>query len=329
VCGTPVSIRARSVAENLREWFDSDETPTDFYQLLGKPRLHPSREELQDAIRSAYRTLHTLENHVEAGKLPRARALQRMIVEAEQVVGDQERWRDYDETLVAELRARYAAGAGGEASSWRRDNLGRWLARIQNVHPARIPGLVEAFLTAGCGPEDPPRVLAGGHLETAQAAVGQAGSRPPDRSVTEAGSNFGQTAVANGDRRAVVQPVHGPGRAGGMRREERRRAAVRGDVLPVAPSLRRGVGGQSGGQVLGSGVTVPSDVARPLPRILPATVGQAEGELPASSAEAAGTGADPGAAARALNNLLWMAGAAVVSAMVFGLIGMAIVLSRG
>jgi hypothetical protein len=313
------------VEETLRQWFDSDENPSDFYQLLGKPRLDPARDELLDAVRSAYRALHSIENHAASERLPRARLLQKMIVEAEQVIGAEAQWRSYNESLAARLRTQYVAGAGRDPSTWRMENLRLWLARTQNVHPSRVDELVASFV-APAGPADAERTVASSVLET----------------VKEAPSKSGVGGVA-GAGQAVARAAGTPGVRPARPVERHREGGGRSDAaIPVAapvapPAPRRGVRPSlpdSGGR----DVRRPPEVARSsearglstspssrssnpaLPTVAPPT---AERRPAVTSAAARAS-----LAARAWNNLLWTVATALVTALVFGGVGVAIVLSR-
>jgi hypothetical protein len=283
------------VEDNLRRWFDSDEDPSDFYELLGKPRLHPVREDLLEGLRAAYRAVHTFENNAPAARLPRARDLQRRLMEAEQVLGNDDEWRAYDQSLAGHLRMRYVAGAGRDPAKWRLENLRGWLAN-QSVHPARIEELVKSFVaeTSGSG-GDPDRTLASGLLETIKASTPVEPVPPPQqrsRPAAPAGSEAAAQARA-------------------PRRPAQRDDAIRAGV-PAGSAPPR---------------SAPPRPAVPMPRTSRAA--------PPARAAAAQPGPAPplpagpgGPRAKASSNLLWMIGAAVMTAVVFGVIGVAIVLAR-
>lgn len=132
--------------ESLKRWFDGDDTPGDLYQLLGRPRLDPDREELLRSIRSATRVLLLYQNHPEEEKVRRAGQLQRLLGQAANTFSDDEHWLAYDESLVEQMRKDYAEGAGEDAAGWRPAYLRRWLEIVQGVHPARLEELVERFI---------------------------------------------------------------------------------------------------------------------------------------------------------------------------------------
>jgi hypothetical protein len=318
------------VEETLRQWFDSDETPADFYQLLGKPRLDPSRDDLLHAVRAAYRALHSFENHAVASRLPRARVLQKMIVEAEHVFAADAEWQAYNESLAARLRAQYVAGAGRDASTWRLENLRLWLERTQNVHPSRVDELVTSFLSRRES-ADAERTMASGVLETLK--------EPPTNAKVDP-SRPGAAGTAPDPARPPTQSPRGAPRPG--RRADHLRAgagAAQSDAAmpvstPVAPARRapprpavpggreRRAGHDSQETPLASGSRgiMPSRPAAPSHPVLPAT-SQRGSERSAETADAL-------LAARALKNLLWMLAAAIVTAVVLGGVGIAIVLSR-
>ena len=321
--------RTGSVEETLRQWFASDENPTDFYQLLGKPRLDPSRAELLDAVRSAYRALHSIENHAAAARLPRARLLQKMIVEAEQIIEGDAQWRAYDESLALRLRMQYVTGAGRDPSTWRLENLRLWLARTQNVHPSRVDELVASFLASGAAAAE--QTMASGALETVKEVPSKSG----------AGAVTGSSAEAGVARVGAGAPsVPRPARPVDRQRESGGRsdaaipvatpvappAQLRAAVRPSAPGagsreLRRPPEVGRSGEARGLSRPAPGTRSQPsLPAVTP----------PSSSRRAAVAGAvtEASLVARAWNNLLWTVATALVTAVVFGGVGVAIVLSR-
>ena len=319
--------RTGSVEETLRQWFDSDENPADFYQLLGKPRLDPARDELLDAVRSAYRALHLIENHAAATRLPRARLLQKMIVEAEQVIGAEAQWRAYNESLAARLRAQYVAGAGRDPSTWRMENLRLWLARTQNVHPSRVDELVAAFLASGEAAEAE-RTVASSVLETVKEAPSKAGAG----SGAGAGAGLPVARVVAGTSGVPrpVRPVERHREGGGRSDSARpvaapvalpaqRRAPVRPNV-PGAGSreLRRP---PEVGRREARGLSTPPPGTHSNPALPLATP-------PSEPRPAVGAAADANFVSRAWNNLLWTVATALITAVVFGGVGVAIVLSR-
>ncbi|HUG92776.1 MAG TPA: hypothetical protein VML55_18185 [Planctomycetaceae bacterium] len=316
--------------DTLRTWFDSDESPSDFYQLLGKPRLHPSRDELLEAVRAAYRAVHTFENHAPAAKLPRARDLQRLIMEAEQVIGSDDTWRAYDESLAGRLREQYVAGAGGNAAAWRLENLRLWLTRSQNVHPARVEELIQSFVANG-SPNDAERTLGSGVLETVKSH--------PSASASAAPAGPDAAAIQRAAARMPAQPARTAPRKSGGFSTQRPAPAQRSDAaLPAAPPTPLAppsppsppaslpLPTPASGTRPAPARSAPA-VSRPVPAAAPSAT-RNNLERSAQAAPGLPRGSDPAAAARALNNLLWMLASAAATAVVFGLIGIVIVLSR-
>jgi hypothetical protein len=135
------------VEKQLRQCVESkgQSLPGDFYQLLDCQRFHPNRNELIKAIRAANRFLHHFQNHDDKDVVQRARSLQMMVAEAEDVFSDPQRWSVYDEMLIQELRIEWDRRTPG---SWHREDLRRWLLTVQLVDPQRLDGLLEVFSTS-------------------------------------------------------------------------------------------------------------------------------------------------------------------------------------
>ena len=136
----------RPMEESLKRWFEGDDTPADFYELLGRPRLDPDREELLQAIRNATRVLLLYQNHPQEEKVRRAGQLQRLLGQAADTFSDDEHWLAHDESLLEQMCKDYAEGAGEDAAGWRPAYLRRWLEIVQGVHPGRLEELVERLI---------------------------------------------------------------------------------------------------------------------------------------------------------------------------------------
>lgn len=137
----------------LRQWLENASLarPDDFYQLLGCQRFHANPSDLNKAIRAANRFLHRFQNHDDKEVVRRARTLQMMVAEAEDVFSDQQRWSAYDEELIQEMRNQWDRRTTG---SWHRADLRRWLVTVQQVDSQRVDSLIEVFLKAD-GPASP------------------------------------------------------------------------------------------------------------------------------------------------------------------------------
>jgi hypothetical protein len=134
------------VEESLRRWLDGDETPADFYELLGVQRFHPDRGELLQAIRKASRVLLLYQNHQGPELAQRARRLQMLLGEAEQALSEDDLWHPYEEGLLQQIRQQYGEGAGDDVSTWRPAYLRRWLEMVKNVHPNRLDELTAKLI---------------------------------------------------------------------------------------------------------------------------------------------------------------------------------------
>lgn len=139
--------------KQLRQWLEnaSQTPPADFYELLGCQRFHANSGDLNKAIRVANRFLHRFQNHEDGEVVRRARKLQMMVAEAEDVFSDQQRWSAYDELLIQGLRNQWDRRTTG---SWHRADLRRWLISVQQVDSQRVDSLIEVFLKTD-GSESP------------------------------------------------------------------------------------------------------------------------------------------------------------------------------
>lgn len=133
---------------DLKKWFEPDELPSDFYELLGMPRLCPRKEVLVPAIQEAFQFYHAYQHHPDSDRRDRARRLQLRAGEAGRVVRDAELWEEYDETIIAQLRQEYSEAADDDLESTRPEDLCRWLTMVHNVDPERAQKLAQTRLAS-------------------------------------------------------------------------------------------------------------------------------------------------------------------------------------
>jgi hypothetical protein len=126
----------------LKEWLNREDVPSDFYQLLGRPRLCRNREQLVASLEDASEYLFQFQNHKEKVVRDRARVLHRQVAEARRTITDESRWDQYDLDLIARLYRQFLSNPDFTGPNPKLDNLRRWLALVQNVEPARIEELI-------------------------------------------------------------------------------------------------------------------------------------------------------------------------------------------
>ncbi|MCY2987326.1 MAG: hypothetical protein NTY19_05600, partial [Planctomycetota bacterium] len=117
----------RGSEQRLLTWIKAGTTPTDLYQLVGRPLYHRNRADLLNAARACNRPLHSLQNHADNALAERAIQLQTQVAEALVTFSDEQKWRDYDARLARQLGEQYATQFGRDVSRWQPANLERWL----------------------------------------------------------------------------------------------------------------------------------------------------------------------------------------------------------
>lgn len=141
------TARGDMVESGLKQWLACEETPSDFYQLLGQPRLCRNRGELLACLEEAAEYLFQFQNHKDAAIRGRARVLSKQVAEARRTISDESLWEQYDQELISRLHRRFQGNADFRGPKLKLDNLRRWLEFVQQVAPDRIDGLVEDWTT--------------------------------------------------------------------------------------------------------------------------------------------------------------------------------------
>lgn len=143
------SLRSASgnmIETGLKEWLNREEAPSDFYELLGQPRLCRDRERLLASLEEASEYLFQCQNHKDKDIRDRARSFHRLVAEARRTIADESRWEQYDRDLIQRLYRRFQKNPDFAGPHPKLDNLRRWLALVQNVDPARIEELIADWL---------------------------------------------------------------------------------------------------------------------------------------------------------------------------------------
>jgi len=139
--------RGVMVESGLKQWLACEETPSDFYQLLGQPRLSRNRDKLLDCLEEAAEYLFQFQHHKDEAVRGRALALSKQVAEARRTISDETRWKQYDRDVISCLHRRFQENADFRGPKLKLDNLRRWLEFVQQVAPDRIDGLVEDWTT--------------------------------------------------------------------------------------------------------------------------------------------------------------------------------------
>ena len=317
--------------ESLRQWLEGDEIPTDFYELLGVQRFHPGRDELLQAIRKTSRVLLLYQNHQGPERAQQARRLQMLLGEAEQTLSEDGRWQPYEEGLLQQIRQQYAEGAG-DASTWRPVNVRRWLKVVKNVHPNRLDELTAKLVPASESTAAAPTLKDVELVEVDEPATDQEYPVSSPTPLTQEPTSQPINPLAPPSVYRLAQPVEPPGnsRSTGPTQptelpaqssDARARPSAAPQSSPPRPPPRPLVSpGRS---------TAPTGPAR-LTSAANASIGSHPFAGPGSAPgqrRAAYPRQMPARRKRATEyGFLWIIGSAIVTALAFGAIGMAVIL---
>jgi len=147
----------------IRDWLDTDRQPADLYELLGRRRLDPHREQLLQVIRAAYTELLPYQNHEDPAVGHQAMRLQMELGRAEDILSDPEKCQAHHEMIVERIRGLYAQAKGGTEADWDVGRLRWWLERQMWVHPRSSEAVARAICSL---PDD---TLAAGFRDGAEA----------------------------------------------------------------------------------------------------------------------------------------------------------------
>jgi WD40 repeat protein len=147
----------------IRDWLDSERQPADLYELLGRRRLDPHREQLLQVIRAAYTELLPYQNHEDPEVGHQAMRLQMELGRAEDILSDPEKCQAHHEMIVERIRGLYAQAKGDAETDWDVGRLRWWLERQMWVHPRSSEAVARAICSL---PDD---TLAAGFRDSAEA----------------------------------------------------------------------------------------------------------------------------------------------------------------
>lgn len=83
----------------LKKWLKQGATPRDFYELIDCRRLESRKEILLDAIETANEFFFQCQEHGDSITRKRARECQRRLAEARQILGNRDRWEQYNQEI--------------------------------------------------------------------------------------------------------------------------------------------------------------------------------------------------------------------------------------
>ena len=137
----------------IRDWLEMERQPADVYELLGRLRFDPDRQQLLAAVRSAYAELLPYQNHADPKIAQRAIELQRELGNAENILSNPEKLRAHHKTIVNNIHEAYAKAKGG-GEDWSQQRLQFWLSQDQRVHATRAEMIARFLLPAAEPPVD-------------------------------------------------------------------------------------------------------------------------------------------------------------------------------
>jgi len=137
-----------SVSTTIRDWLETERQPADVYELLGRLRFDPDRQQLLAAVRSAYAELLPYQNHADPRIARRAIQLQRELGNAENILSNADKFRVHHQAILTGLREAYAT-AKSEGEDWGRHRLQSWLIQEQRVHATRAEAVARVLSAPG------------------------------------------------------------------------------------------------------------------------------------------------------------------------------------
>ena len=168
------------MSTTIQDWLETERQPADVYELLGRLRFDPDRQQLLAAVRSAYAELLPYQNHADPKIAQRAIELQRELGNAESILSNPDKLRALHKTIVNNVRKAYAKAKGG-GEDWSRQRLQLWLSQEQRVNATRAEMIASFLLPAA----EPPVDFELPQTQAVEPVVGQP-TREEERHETEA-----------------------------------------------------------------------------------------------------------------------------------------------
>lgn len=303
----------------LKQWLDREESPGDFYQLIGQPRLCGNRDLLLRRLEEASEYLFQYQNHKDKHVRDRARTFSRQLAEARRILADESRWKQYDADLIAQLHAMYRKNPNFSGPNAKLEDLKRWLALVQKVDPARVEELVEMWNSESAQPVSsaaPDSKKSSTEMDTQSHAGGQTTELPTTRERRDAShSSTGTHGRSSEDWEGEFEtyPL-----------EEARDTQLAGRPGPPPPPIRQPVGGTREGNGFGKAPPPPpKDLPPPpqppgMPQLRPIAPQRRAAEFHQKQ-----PGELPG------SPTLWIAMAAFLAAVMLGMFGLFIAWAAG
>jgi len=138
-----------TVNSTIHDWLSGTRLPEDFYELLGKPRFDPDREQLLAAIRTTYAELLPCQNHENPRIAGRAIELQKVLGHAVDVLSDRAKLHEHNEVVLRRLRETSTQVARQSGQAWDARRLETWLIREGRVHFDRAGPVARYLLASG------------------------------------------------------------------------------------------------------------------------------------------------------------------------------------
>lgn len=305
----------------LKQWLDREESPQDFYELVGQPCLCRDRDLLLGRFEEANEYLFQYENHGDKRIRDRAKKLTRQLANARRILSDESRWDQYDADLITRLHKLYRNNPTFSGPNPKLEDLKRWLALVQRVDPNRVEELVEAWTSESAQPnpaKKPKTKKPNPELETQSHAVGQTEELPNIRDHRKSSRSANRTperSTDNSDTYRLADGSNPPEEVHGSQTSKR--------PAPPPPPGRNAFRGTR--ETNGNGVAPPPPPPKDAPfetLVLPENR-PAVPEPRSSEFHRRPTSTLPGSPA------LWIAMAAFLTAVVLGMFGLVVAWAAG
>lgn len=130
----------------ILSWLDRDDWPGDVYELLGRKRFDPDMAGMCDEVTAGAREVLPYQSHADSAKAMRAmRLLTEFVGKAADVFSSAEKVGEENDRLYHDIRNRWIADNGENASNWKRDALVMWLSEDANVHDKSVDEIADVL----------------------------------------------------------------------------------------------------------------------------------------------------------------------------------------
>ena len=130
----------------ILSWLDREDWPGDVYELLGRKRFDPDMAGMCDEVTAGAREVLPYQTHADSAKAMRAmRLLTEFVGRAADVFSSAEKVGEENDRLYHEIRNRWIADNGEDASNWKRDALVMWLSEDADVHDQSVDEIADVL----------------------------------------------------------------------------------------------------------------------------------------------------------------------------------------